>query len=195
MKPEQRDSIFQRARQRSSRGLRVAACCVAGTLAVATLMSPAARAAGDDPYAPLQLYDGTWEVAAQSNLEKVQRFTNHCVRTGVFFECEQVVEGKTSALMVFMPTTRLASGAQVYRIEVLRPDGARPGDWNALTIDGSRWVYTWEAKDEGHTSRWRNTNVFSGTDKIHFEIETSADGKNWKSVKVGDETRVVDTPH
>jgi hypothetical protein len=170
---------------------RTAARLLAASAGVLICGASAAAVADGDPYAPLRLYDGTWEVAAQSAAEKVQRFTNHCARTHLFFACEQVIDGKTGALLVFMPTTRLATGAQQYRTQALRPDASRPGEWNELTIEGQRWVFTWEYVEDGKTTHWRNTNTFTGTGKIHFEIESSDDGKLWKSVKAGDEARVT----
>jgi hypothetical protein len=39
---------------------------------------------------------------------------NHCAKTGVFFACEQVVDGKTADLVVFLPRGA-TGGTQHYR--------------------------------------------------------------------------------
>jgi hypothetical protein len=163
--------------------------CLISLIAVIALQGASYAAAPEDAaYVPLKLYDGTWEVAASAD-EGAQRFTNHCARTGLFFACEQIVAGKSAALVVFLPTNRTGT-VQNYRIQALLPDASQPGEWSTLTIDGPRWVYAWTSGEGEARTLWRNTNLFSGTDRIHFQIENSTDGQSWKTVKSGDETRV-----
>ena len=144
----------------------------------------------DDPYAPLKLYDGKWDSTTTIGPKEVIRIENHCARTGLFFVCEQAVNGKTEALTVFLPVAKMVSGGEEYRVNGLSADASPAGGWNKLTIEGDRWVYSWEDKDSGKKASWRNVNQFSGTDKIHFEIQRSDDGATWKTVKGGDEIRV-----
>ena len=61
-----------------------------------------APALAADPYAPLQLYAGKW--AVRDSAAGSHAIDNHCARTGVFFACEQVVDGKAEDLVVFLPT-------------------------------------------------------------------------------------------
>jgi hypothetical protein len=49
------------------------------------------------PYAPLKLHDGNWEVKVSVPKPKVDYIVNHCAQMGLFYLCEQVVNGKTSA--------------------------------------------------------------------------------------------------
>lgn len=151
-------------------------------------------AVADDPYAPLALYDGKWDSTTTIGEKESMRIENHCAKTGLFFVCEQMLNGKTGSLAVFLPVAKMASGGEEYKITGLSADGSAPGGWNKLTIEGDRWVYSWEntneGKDEGEKVFWRNVNQFSGADKIHFEIQRSDDETSWKTVKGGDETRM-----
>jgi hypothetical protein len=149
----------------------------------------ASASVDEGAYAPLKLYDGKWEVSPAVDEKEPSRFENHCARTGLFFVCEQVVPGKPGALVVFLPVGKTAAGYE-YHTKALVTDSAPEGDWGKLTIEGQRWVYSWESTYEGKKTLWRNVNTFTGTDQIHFEIARSDDGQNWKTIKSGDEHRV-----
>jgi len=168
--------------------LPVFACTAA--LAGVFLVAKNNAAVADDPYAPLKLYDGKWDVMMTSAGKDVTRLEDHCVKTGLFFECEQVVDGKPRALVVFLPFAKTSTGGEEYRTQVLRPDATTPGNWEKLTIEGDRWVYSWETTESGKKLHWHNINTFSGPDKIHFEIQSSEDEKTWKTQNSGDEQRV-----
>jgi len=101
-----------------------------------------------------------------------------------------MVNGKTEALTVFLPMAKMLSGGEEYEINALSSDATPPGGWNKLTIEADRWVYSWEDAGSGKKVFWRNVNQFSGTDRIHFEIQRSDDGATWKIVKGGDEVRL-----
>lgn len=145
--------------------------------------------ATDDAYTPLRLYDGGWESTVSiPEPAKTTRLVNHCERTGLFFVCEQVIDGVSKDLVVFLPID--SSGATLhYRTNGLSADATAPGDWGNLEITGERWVYSGESKD-GSKVRWRTINVFSGPDHIHFEIQRSADGHTWQTTRAGDERRM-----
>ncbi len=164
------------------------------SLGLATFCLLAAGAAGQnasgDPYAPLRLYEGAWEVHVTMPAKKTDKIVNHCAKTGTFFSCEQEVNGKTTALVVFLPTGKTTSGAQEYRMQALQPDASAPQDWSQLVIDGDTWLYSWDSKEAGKTTHWRNTNHFTGKDQIHFELQSSEDGSTWKTQLAGEEKRV-----
>lgn len=145
--------------------------------------------AAEDPYAPLRLLDGKWDILPAAGAKESMHLENHCAKTGLFMACEQVVNGKSAALVVFLPKAKTASGGEEYRTQGLLADASPAGDWSKLTIEGDRWVYTWESTDSGKKVFWRNINIFSGTDKIHFEITRSDDGTDWKLQKSGEEQR------
>lgn len=148
----------------------------------------AAAAAEADPYAALRLYDGKWIATIDKN-GKTTSIENHCARTGLFFACEQVVNGKAADLVVYLPLEPTAAG-QTYRTQALGADGAAPGPWNRLTIDGDRWVYAGPVEDKDHPLHNRTLNRFFGPDRIRFEIQTSPDGQTWTTTVGGEERRV-----
>ena len=162
----------------------------ASALAVACALGPfgaAAAISADDAYAPLKLYDGAWTVVSSDG--KTTHLENHCARTGLFFACEQVVNGKPAALVVFLPQGRTGEG-QTYRTQALTTDAGPPHPWYHLTIDGDRWVYAASAGDDkDHPLHERTLNQFTGPDRIHFDVQTSKDGKTWTTTLSGDERR------
>ena len=135
----------------------------------------------------LRFYNGKWQLIsgdqkAPTNIE------NHCAQTGVFYSCEQIVDGKTAALVVFLPMSK--TGGEEYRTHVLTPDAKPSGNLHDLTIEGDKWFYTWNSTETGTKVFWRDVITFSGPDKIHFEIQSSADGNTWETQKQGDEQRI-----
>lgn len=151
----------------------------------------AGQSGGGDPYAPLRFYEGVWEVHVSVPEKRTDKIVNHCAKTGTFFSCEQEVNGKTTTLVVFLPKGKTASGAQQYRMQALQPDASAPQDWSQLVIDGNTWVYSWDNKEAGKTTHWRNTNRFTGRDQIHFELQSSEDGSTWKTQLEGNEKRLI----
>jgi hypothetical protein len=143
-----------------------------------------------DPYASLRLYEGKWDVVPSGSTKEPTHLENRCAKTGLFFACEQVVNGKTAALVVFLPLRKAAGGGQEYRTEALSADADAPGDWSTLTIDDGHWVYAWKRVSEGKTTYWRTINVFTGPDAIHFEVQRSDDGQAWTTRDSGDERRI-----
>ena len=86
-----------------------------GLLATAPL---AARAAADDAYSALMRYSGSWKVTLSAG--RALTVVNHCTRTGLFFVCEQAVDAKPAALVIFLPAS-----AGDGRVPVPHPDPRR----------------------------------------------------------------------
>jgi hypothetical protein len=164
-------------------------CICAAGFCVLTfrLLAQTASQSDSDAYAPLKLYDGSWEVKVSVPEPRTDHLENHCAQTGLFFSCEQKVNGKTGALVVFLPTGKTATGAFEYRTIPLMPDATPAGEWGHLVIVGGTWTYTWESGDAKNIVHWRNVNQFSGKEKVHFEVQKSEDGSNWKTQMSGDE--------
>jgi hypothetical protein len=146
-------------------------------------------AADPDPYAPLQLYEGGWQVKIAGADKKPDHLVNRCARSGTFFSCEQEVNGKTAALVIFLPVGHTPSGALEYRNLALLPDASKPDDWGHLQIEGSVWTYYWTSKDGGNVTEMRNVNRFLDNDHIHFELQKKGDDGTWKTQLAGDEQR------
>jgi hypothetical protein len=155
-------------------------------------VSPKAANVVIDPYTSLRLYDGKWDLvpASGDKSSPATHIENHCAKAGEFFTCNQVVNGKNMALVVFLPLHSLENGGWAYRNEALRPEGDDPSSWGKLEIVGDHWTYSNEATEKGKKVLWRTTNLFSGADKIHFEVQRSEDGVKWDTQMSGDEVRV-----
>ncbi len=145
-----------------------------------------------DPYAPLRLYEGRWDAVTSGGDKPADtvHIENHCAKAGEFFTCNQVINGKSAALVVFLPLHALENGGYAYHNQALRAEGDGPGTWGNLEIVGDRWVYSSDETDKGKKIYWRTVNVFSGPDKIHFEIQRSEDGAKWDTTMSGNEARV-----
>ncbi len=146
-----------------------------------------------DPYAPLRLYDGSWTVTmhdATSGKTTTDSLLNACHFFGKYFACQQTVNGKVGALVVFVP--RDTPGH--YYTQPVLPDGSATGRSELtieLTVGGSHWVYLGHDEENGKTTWYRTTNDFTGTDRIHFEQATSPDGEAWTVTGSGDEVHGI----
>ena len=158
---------------------------ISTALIAATALMGMTRAQGAaDPYAPLRLYEGAWQVTQTTPAgRKPDRLVNDCARIGRYFACQQTVNGKPGALVVFIPDTVPGH----YHTQIVLPDGAALGPAGTLTIIGDHWTYLGEPDAKG--VRYRTINVFSGRDRIHFESARSTDGKTWTVTMAGGETR------
>ncbi len=161
---------------------RLVSIVLVGTIAVMGMTSAQGVA---EPYAPLRLYEGAWQVTSTptSAGKKPDRLVNDCAQAGRYFACQQTVNGKPGALVVFIPGTMPGH----YHTQIVLPDGTALGPAGTLTIAGDRWTYLGEPDAKG--VRYRTINVFSGRDRIHFESARSTDGKTWTVTMAGDETR------
>jgi len=153
----------------------------AGLVGAAAILFVASHASASDAYAPLLTYAGKWSVVTDHG--KVVAVVNSCARAGLFFGCEQSIDGAPKAVVVFLPVAANEGGGR-YRTQTLGADGAEPGHWFSLTIKDADWVYT----PEGGEPRERTLNHFVDTDHIHFDIQKKT-GDAWKTTLGGDETR------
>lgn len=150
-------------------------------VALATIQ-PAAN-----PLAPLTAYDGNWLVSprpAAGETQKIDHLTNHCHMADVFYTCEQVLNGKSMALLVFSVGT--VPGTLHSTIGL--PDGSPGGKPGDLTIAGNHWTFL--NSDAAGKPTFRLENYFKDRDHIHFEqYQPKPDGSSEK-VGEGDEVRV-----
>lgn len=166
-----------KARCAIARSLRAAAVvCI--SLAVASAIAGVATV---DPYVPLRLYEGAWNVMPKGTSTPV-RLLDTCARVGRFFACQQTVNGKPGALLIFIP----ASPGR-YHTQVVQADGAALGQPGSLSISGDHWVYLSGPDSKG--IRYRTTNEFEGPDRIRYAVAHSSDGKRWIVTLAGVEKR------
>jgi|SRR5690242_9112925 hypothetical protein len=149
-----------------------------------------AAAEPQDPYAPLRLYQGSWTVTRHdtaSGKTITDSLVNACSQVGLYYACQQTVNGKAAALVVYIPD---GSSGHYFTHAVL-PDGNSPGR-GELTITGSHWVYLGHSDGPGGATTWfRTTNDFDGRDHIRFESAQSPDGKTWTVTGGGEDTRTA----
>ena len=151
------------------------------------LIALAAMQPAPKPLTPLTAYDGSWLVTprpAAGEPAKVDRLTNHCHMTDAFYTCEQVVNGKSMALLVFTEGPVVG----VLHSTVVMPDGSPGGKPADLTIAGNHWTFL--NMDGAGKPSFRVENYFKDSDHIHFEQYKAKPDGSWEKVGEGDEVRV-----
>ena len=125
-------------------------------------------AAAGAAFAPIKVYEGTWTLVAAHTMAGEGRpdtIVNHCTEGTAFYACEQVVNGKSLALLVFTAT----DDPTKFHSQPIFPSGLAAGRGD-LTIVGDHWTFLGSGKDDsGKQTFYRTENVFAGRDKIHFE--------------------------
>ena len=144
---------------------------------LAALVSAPALAAQTDPYDALKAMDGHWSVT--TGMGRTETVDNACSRTGLFFVCEETVQGKATALVVFRPKDR-EEGKLAYRVQTLTAGADRPGPWKDLVIDGATWTISDAEHPGGRKSRTVITH--SGPDYMHVEVQAEGKDDAWLSV-------------
>jgi hypothetical protein len=148
-------------------------------------------AAGADAakFATIKVYEGTWTITSAHTMAgagKPDTLVNRCTEGAAYFSCEQIVNGKSLALIVFTATD---DGTRFFTQPVM-PDGKALGRAD-LTVNGDHWTFLSTGTDSGgNLVFYRTENVFTGKDKIHFEQYESTDNKTWTKKNEGDEVRV-----
>lgn len=145
------------------------------------------NASSPDPFAPVTLYEGVWQVMPSFSGSGTDTLRNDCRRFTGFYACQQTVNGRISALVVFV----YAGTPGHYHTQPIGPSGAADGRGD-LTIDGNQWTFSGKDTKDGKTTYFRTTNDLRGTDHIHFEVSHSTDNKTWIVDHKGDEHRIAD---
>ncbi len=150
----------------------------------------AASAFGLDPaYQPLTLYKGSWLVTPKTqSTPSTDLLRNDCAMAGRFFACQQTVNGKPGSLLVIVPASKPGD----YYTQTVQQEGWANGR-GALHIDGNVWTYSGKSEENGKTTWQKTTNLFTGRDRIHYEVSVSQDGVNWTVTAAGDEVRTSRT--
>ncbi len=106
-------------------------------LCIVCVMGCSLQAAESDvAYQPLRLYQGDWQ-STTAGTGKSDHISNQCALIGKYFGCQQTVNGKISALIVFVP----AETAGHYYTQAVLPEGWAAGR-GELEISGQTWIIT-----------------------------------------------------
>ncbi|HET9743559.1 MAG TPA: hypothetical protein VFQ00_12475 [Terriglobales bacterium] len=143
----------------------------------------------NSPYAPLWLYNGHWRLdnTGAKPGTAPDKIDNICDLVGKYFTCQQTVNNKIEALIIFIPSEKPGH----YFLQSVLPEGWATGR-SEVEIEGDHWTYNSKSVDNGKTTYYRTTNLFNGKNKIHFEVSESPDGEHWTVTKSGNEERTHD---
>ena len=141
-------------------------------------------------------YAGTWKTEARhvdSLYSKAgsesHLLRNDCWRSEGFYVCDQIVDGKSAALLVFTYDEKTGTYSS-YPIPAGGAPVVHPG---TLLIQGAIWTFPWDNIEGGKTVHFRVVNTWSSADRIEFRQEYSADGVHWTLMADGHDTRVADS--
>ena len=151
-------------------------------LALSAASAVAQSAQVPDPFAALRSDDGDWTVTVSDpGPGHIDHLRNRCSSFDRFYACQQTVNGKVVALVVFIADT-----PSHFFVNNILPNGEATGRTD-LTITGSHWVYLSQVMDHGNTTLYRTINDFADSKHIHFASQSSTDGKLWTTTFAGDE--------
>jgi len=166
-------------------------------LLLGLLQTAPATQPAPDPFTPLEIYNGTWNVKAEHPLGEDKpgakpggtpdRLLSQCHHFTQYFTCEQTVNGKTLSLIVY---TAGASPGKLHTRFIV-PDG-QAGARGDLTLDGNHWTYL-DKPPAGLKGNWSRTeNYILDHDHIRFEeYESPDEGKTWTKTNNGTEERTA----
>lgn len=153
------------------------------------LVSSQAGAAEVDAFAR---YAGTWKmqmtyVDSAHSKPGTESMTvkNDCWRSDNFYVCNQIIDDKSRALIVFFYDA-VAKRYGSYPISV-GADTVHPA---TVLVDAKSITFPWDMQDNGKTVHMRIVNTFTTPDTLDFKQEYSDDGKNWVTMATGVEHRV-----
>lgn len=164
---------------------------------VAQAESPALASAAPPAVASSQLdviaaYAGIWQADIQyqdtpysKKYEAKYHLRNDCWRSAGFFACDQIVDGVSKALVVFMYDP--AKGYSSYPIPAEGAGAVHPGP---VVIQGKVWTFPWQVRKAGKTTYFHVINTWISQDDIEFRQEYSEDGEQWRTMAEGHEMRV-----
>ncbi len=144
---------------------------------------PTAPAPGVEPLGAIV---GVWQSDATNGVSA--RSSCAWSPQGLAVTCDQTITtaaGVQHAINFF--TLGPKAGSFVFYVLPNPGDTLRPVP---LNIDGSTWIYGGEAP--GSNGKWfRTLNDFSKRDEYSWRLETSDDGKSWRTTNAGRSQRVL----
>ena len=158
-------------------------------VAAAMLAASLASAAEVDTFAR---YAGTWKmqlnyVESAHSKARAESMTvaNDCWRSDYFYVCNQIIDGKSRALVVFFYDP-VAKRYGSYPIAV-GADTVHPA---TVVVDEKSITFPYDMQDNGKTVHMRIVNTFTTADTLDFRQEYSEDGQKWVTMATGVEHRV-----
>jgi hypothetical protein len=140
----------------------------------------------------LEIYGGDWIVRADhpwsgAPAGSSDHLRSRCQRFSAYFACEQTVNQKPLALIVYTA----AEAPNRFHTRTIATDG-RAGGRGDLVLDGNRWTYL-DKPPSGLKGPWSRTeNIIRDQNHIRFvESESSDGGKTWHQTNAGLEVRVT----
>lgn len=154
---------------------------------LAFLTAAPASASAETPAAPdpVMIYDGFWTVKPAKG--PAVHLRNRCFQGQAFVLCEQALNGKVMALLTFRLVDSGPSGRDYMSLPILV--GMEAPKPSPLHIDGDHWTYTFDQIENGKKTLGRVLNTFKDHDHLHYDIQSSVDGKVWATTDSGDEVR------
>jgi len=143
-------------------------------------------AASEGRLTPLTVYAGNWlftPAPKAGTPPTSDHLTNHCHMDDAFYTCEQVVNGKPVAILIFVAGSKPGS----FHTQAVQPDGSATG-LGDLTIDGNHWTFS--GRDETGKPGFRVENFFMDRNYIYFEQYKSGPTGAWVKTGEGDEVRL-----
>ena len=137
-------------------------------------------------------YAGTWKmqmnyVESAHSKARAESMTvaNDCWHSDFFYVCNQIIDGKSRALIVFFYDP-VAKRYGSYPIAV-GADTVHPA---TVVVDEKSITFPYDMQDNGKTVHMRIVNTFTTPDTLDFKQEYSEDGQKWVTIATGVEHRV-----
>ncbi len=146
---------------------------------------PTSASSSASVFSSISLYQGNWQATPGMSGSAPDTISNHCGEFSEYYACQQTVNGKVGALIVFV----YAGTTRHFNTQAILPNGSAQGRGDLL-IEGQRWTFSGKSTDSGKTTYFRTINDWHGHDRIHFEVAHSSDGKDWVIDHQGDERRI-----
>jgi len=140
----------------------------------------------------LEIYGGDWSVRADhpwsgASAGSSDDLRSRCQRFSAYFACEQSVNGKPLALIVYTA----GDAPNRFHTRTIATDG-RAGGRGDLVLEGNRWTYL-DKPPLGLKGAWSRTeNIVRDGNHIRFvEYQSSNEGKTWVQTNAGVEVRMT----
>jgi len=165
------------------------ATVIAAAMLASSLANAAESGAEVDTFARLA---GTWKmqmtyVESAHSKARTESMTvkNDCWRSDFFYVCNQIIDDKSRALIVFFYDP-VAKRYGSYPIAV-GADTVHPAN---VLVDEKSITFPYDIQDNGKTVHMRITNTFKTPDTLDFKQEYSEDGQKWVTMATAVEQRV-----